>query len=309
MSFDKSITLDDFCRSLDCPRHRLPSGVEEKYGVVNTRYRSISLRDSEDYVLDILSHIASPVLRRSREENLKKWEDGWNENFMVFKDDLSEESLKPKYFHPNRFFRYDKTIIVPENNNIEYDLFAVIRYYIFQQYFYAYDSIYELGCGSCQNIFALSRLFPEKDIVGLDWTKASKDIADRIGQTINANVKGVHFDLMEPADDTRINGNSVVFSIHALEQVGMHFDKLLSFLLKKRPALVFHYEPIVEVFDRSNVYDCLALMYCEKRDYLRGYLTAIRNLAKCGKIEIIKELRPCIGGVYHDSSFIVWRPI
>lgn len=309
MKFDKKIMLDDFCRLFHCTRDSLPHGLKEKFESINTNYRSMTLSDSEEYVLEVLNHINSPTIRRNRKENLKAWQKGWSENLVAFQKNLSVESLKPKYFRPSKFFRYDKTVIIPENNHIEYDLFTVIRYYLFQQFFSGYDSIYELGCGSCQNIYLLSKLFPKKNICGLDWTIASKKIADYIGKKNNGNVKGLIFDFMKPSEQLEIGNNSIIFSIHSLEQLGLRYEELLLFLLKKKPALVLHYEPIVEVFDKSNVYDYLALMYCEKRNYLKGYLTTIHNLFKSGKIEIIKEIRPCIGGIYHDSSVIIWRPI
>jgi hypothetical protein len=56
------------------------------------------------------------------------------------------------------------------------------------------------------------------------------------------------------------------------------------------------------------VYDALALAYSEKRDYLRGYLAALREKAAAGEVEIIEENRPYIGGVYHEASIVVWRP-
>ena len=169
--------------------------------------------------------------------------------------------------------------------------------------------IVELGCGSGQNIMLLSHLYPHKKIIGLDWSKASIKIANLIGNTFNKNVNGFLFDMMNPSPEPSIENHSVIFSIHSLEQLGKNHSELLCFLLRQKPALVLHYEPILELYDEKNLYDFLAIMYSKKRDYLSGYLTALRKIAQTGEIEIITEHRPYIGGIFHEASLITWRPL
>ncbi|MBW1702361.1 MAG: class I SAM-dependent methyltransferase [Deltaproteobacteria bacterium] len=312
MVYKKKITVKSFCQLFRCSQFDLPDGFQKKLESINTNYKSATKLDGEQYVLQILKKINSPFIRRSKEENIAAWEKGWAENLAAFQNDSAEDHLKPRYFHQSRFFRYNKRIIIPENPNIEYDLFTVVRYFLFKKYFKNYNSIYELGCGSCQNILMLSGLFPEKNYVGLDWSNASKKIADVIASKKNVRVTGYVFDMLNPTNDLNdlnIDNNSLVFSIHALEQLGRNYSKLISFLINKKPALVIHYEPIVEFYDKKNVYDYLAVMYSEKRNYLSGYLETLRNFEKKGKVEIIEAYRPYIGGIYHEASLVVWRPV
>ncbi len=309
MTQKKKITVKAFCRLFRCRQSDVPNGFQERTATITTNYGTAIKTDIERYVLKILEKINSFFIRRNRKENLAAWEKGWNENLEDFQKDLSEEHLKPKYFSPGRFFRYNKTIIIPENPNLEYDLFAVVRYFLFNKYFENYDTLYELGCGSCQNILMLSGLFPDKKYVGLDWSNASRKIASLVAKKNNVNVKGYVFDMLNPTNDLKIEKGSLIYSIHALEQLGKNHGRLISFILDQKPALVIHYEPIAEFYDRRNLYDYLALMYSTKRDYLSGYLTALRELDKNGMIKIIEEYRPYIGGVYHESSLIVWKPL
>ena len=307
--FDKNIPLKKFCNLLNFPADRLPDGFLEKFNAINTNYRTMGKEDIEKYLMVVLDLINSPYIKRNRVENLKAWEHGWNENLESFKIDFSEEHLKPKYFRPCNFFRFDKTVVVPENTNIEYELFLAVRHLVFHKYFREFDSIYELGCGSCQNIFALAKLFPEKEIFGLDWTNSSKQIADILSKKLYMNIKGLHFDFMKPPKDLAIGPNSLIYSIHSLEQLGAKHESLLRFLLKQKPKLVVNYEPLVELYQQDNLYDSLAVMYSKNRNYLSNYLTELRKLAQLGKIEILEELRPFIGGIYHEASLIVWRPV
>ena len=168
---------------------------------------------------------------------------------------------------------------------------------------------YELGCGSCQNLFLLSELFPRKKLVGLDWTHASQEIARELSNH-GRQVRGLNFDMLDPRMDDSLPRGSAVLTVHALEQIGTKHEKLLSFLLNSNPSIVVHYEPIVEFYDKNNLLDYLALIYSEKRCHLTGYLTALRKLEREKKVEIIEARRSYLGGVFHESStLIAWRPV
>lgn len=284
-----------------------PDNLANQFKNINTNYQSTTKDEAEEYILDTIRQMHLPMARRNREENLLAWEKGWGENYEAFRADGSERSLKPKYFRPSKFFRFEKKIIRPENPNIEYDLLRIVRHLFFIQYFQDFDNIYEIGCGSCQNIFALGKLFPEKNIIGMDWTKASVKIAQLIHERCFKNVSGIRFDMLNPSESVEFEPNSVVFTLHAMEQIGENFEKLLSFLIRKKPSLVFHFESIVELFEKDNLYDYLATMYCNRRDYLNGYLNALKERAKNNEIRIIDIHRPMIGGIHHDASAVVWQ--
>ena len=105
-----------------------------------------------------------------------------------------------------------------------------------------------------------------------------------------------------------IEPGSAVITIHALEQLGRAYEKLLGWLLSSRPGLVINYEPVQEFYAEDNLLDYLALMYSRKRGYLTGLLTALRRLEGQGRIEILGAWRPYLGGVIHEASLIIWRP-
>jgi hypothetical protein len=97
-------------------------------------------------------------------------------------------------------------------------------------------------------------------------------------------------------------------TIHALEQLGDGHGALLDWLAASRPALVLHYEPILEFYDRANLLDYLAVWYSERRRYLTGFWTELSARRHAGRIEIVDARRPGLGGVYHEASVIAWRP-
>ncbi|MCX5667168.1 MAG: hypothetical protein NTY34_02515, partial [Candidatus Omnitrophica bacterium] len=91
-------------------------------------------------------------------------------------------------------------------------------------------------------------------------------------------------------------------------QLGSRHEKLLSFIMKAKPQIVLHYEPILEFYDQDNLLDYLAYMYSRKRNYLTGFWSALGKLEKEGRAKIMTACRPFIGGVIHEASLIVWRP-
>jgi SAM-dependent methyltransferase len=260
-------------------------------------------------MLDVLKKINSTQIARTKEENLEVFEKGWKENFEAIKrKGITSDNLKPAYFRPGKFLRFNNRLIISGNLNLEYDLFTLARRLILHKYLSSFTTVYEIGCGSCQNLFMLSELYPQKNLFGLDWSTTSVEIADYIASSLERNIKGELFDMLNPPMEKPIKRGSAIITIHSLEQIGTEHGKLLSFLLKSRPGLVVHYEPILEFYDENNLLDYLAIIYSKKRNYLDGYFTSLRNLQEQNKIKIIEARRPFLGGVIHEASLIVWRP-
>lgn len=304
------ITKADFCKRFNCDLNGLPEDLISKFCRTNTTYRYPDQKEYEEYILYVLKQVAASSVTRSREENLKRFKEGWLENLrLILNGQINLQNLKPRYFRSSDFFRYDNKLIIPENKDIEYDLFTLARYIIFSKYLCDYENIYELGCGSCHNLLMLSEMFPTKCLYGLDWVETSVKIANELSKRLNKNVEGFTFDMFNPSLDIAIKPNSAIITIHSLEQLGNRYEKLLSFILNSKPRFVLHYEPVQELYDPDCLLDYLALLYSERRNYLSGYLTALRELEEQNKIEILEAYRPYVGGVIHESSLIAWRPL
>jgi SAM-dependent methyltransferase len=306
----RTIELDDFARMFKTNHDQLPEQFLSRLDVVNRSYHEANKKEFAEYVLYILKFLNMSELVRSPEENFNAWNMGWNENLQsILQGEIDLQKLKAKYFRGSKFFRYDNKLIIPENNDIEYDLFVLSRYIIFSKYLCEYENIYEFGCGSCQNLFMLSEMFPSKNIFGLDWVEPSVKIAKKLSETLDKNIEGFIFDMLNPSPDIVLKPNSAVITIHSLEQLGEKHDKLLSYITAAKPDIVVNYEPIIEFYDEDNLLDYLALLYSKKRNYLSGYLTALRKLEKQNKIEILQAYRPYLGGIIHEASLIIWRPL
>ena len=268
-----------------------------------------SAQEREEYILEMLDVIRSPRIERSSAENHAAWERGWRQNLDEARaGGFHPDTLKPKYFRGNRFLRWQRDLIVSDNPQIEHDLFVLARRLLFGSFLPGIHTIYEIGSGSCNNLWLLSELFPDARIVGLDWVAPAVQLATELGRATGRRIEGRQFDMLNPDRDFTLEPGAAVITIHALEQLGDRHRALLDWLAASRPALVLHYEPVVEFYDRAALLDYLAVWYSERRRYLSGFWTEMSARRQANRVEILDAYRPGLGGVYHESSVIAWRP-
>jgi hypothetical protein len=307
---DAVLTPEKFAALFHCHGTDLPETALQQIKKSDTRHREPSRAEWDEYLLDYAKKLRADWIERDTEQNREAFEKGWAENLQeIRKKGVSDATLKPKYFRGSKFLRLKKSLVVSPNPQIEFDLFVAARHYLYTKYLQPFDHLYEIGCGSCHNLWMLTHLFPKKIIHGFDWVNPSAEIANLIGKSLNHPVTGSLLDMLNPPADFNLKPNSAVITIHALEQIGDRHGPLIDALLKAKPKLVLHYEPIVEFYDEHNLLDYLAIWYSQKRRYLNGLLPALQKLAEEKKIEIIDAYRPELGGVVHEASLIVWKPI
>jgi hypothetical protein len=276
---------------------------------LNLRCRPATVVERDDHVLEMLDLIRSPRIERSMDENRAAWEHGWQQNLDEARaGGFAPDTLKPKYFRGHRCLRWQRGLVVSENPQIEYDLFVLARRLLFGWYLPGIHTIYEIGSGSGNNLWLLSEMFPGARIVGLDWVDPAVKLANELGKATGRRIEGRRFNMLSAAHSVTLEPGSAVVTIHALEQLGDQHGGLLDWLAAARPAVVLHYEPIVEFYDAANLLDYLALWYSERRRYLSGFWTAIAARRDAGQLEVLAADRPGVGGVYHEASVIVWRP-
>jgi hypothetical protein len=275
----------------------------------DARCHAASRQERDQYILEILELIRSPRIDRTVDENRAAWERGWQESLEEARaSSFKPEALRPKYFRGNRFLRWQGDLVVSDNPQIEYDLFVLARRLLFGSFLPGIRTIYEIGSGSGNNLWLLSELFPDARIVGLDWVAPAVQLATELGLATGRQIAGRHFDMRSPDRTFTPEPGAAVVTVHALEQLGDEHGPLIDWLAAARPAVVLHYEPILEFYDRTNVLDYLALWYSQRRRYLSGFWTEIAARREAGRIEVLDARRPRLGGVYHEASVIVWRP-
>lgn len=263
--------------------------------------RKVSVQDRDKILLKIMKTLLDPKLIKAGKHRQDQWEKGWAEN---------KESIIPRYFGKYGVVRWKQQFLNPISSNFEYNMLATIQYWLFDKYLRSKSSIYEFGCGTGHNLLRVREVNPQASLWGLDWAHSSQEILKKISiRKSDSKLHAFNFDFFNPDTNFKLNKDSAIFTVAALEQVGENFDKFIDYLLINKPEICLHIEPIAELLDSDNLVDFLSIEYFKKRKYLNGYLSKLKDLEKIGKIKIHKAQRSFIGSLYIEGySIIVWSP-
>ncbi len=302
--------MADFAHSFGTTVEDIPNDCRESIAKTDFKYKILAGEEHDRVLLDVLKKIESDQQIIGAPERRTTWEKGWEENLQDFtKSGYDLDTLVPKFIRPNQAIRLDQNYVIPSNPNFELDYFSVFRLWLFKKYLKDFDSIYEFGCGTGFNLVVLSRLYPEKNLYGLDFVPSSVNLVNKLGEVYGWNMTGHLFDMLSPDENLEIDNNSAVFTIGAIEQLASKFEPFLRFLLKRSPKLCIHLEPTIELYDENNLTDYLAMKFHRKRGYTENYLTRLRELEAQDEIEILKVKRLFFGSLYMEGySYMLWRP-
>lgn len=303
------LAVEDFAAIFGTTNENIPQIAKEVICNSDFRYQILSGSERDNTLLRVVKTLLSDTLKQSGPHRKKDWEKGWTENFSNFIShgyDIKE--LIPKFVRKKEVVRFKGEYIMPSSPDFETNFVKILRYYLFSKYFVKTHKIFEFGCGTGLNLIAVSELFKQKELYGLDWSEASCQIINELAHKLDLNLSGIVFDMFNPNFDVEVDNKSAVFTIGAMEQLGTDFMPFTEFLLKKKPSIIINVEVNYESHDKSSLFDFLAAAYIEKRNYLRGFFAYLNELEKQGRVDIL-EIRKTIGGLYHDGyAYTVWKP-
>lgn len=234
-------------------------------------------------------------------ENTERWQKGWKENLDEFRATGKVEALNPRYLRPARFLRLESNFICPADPQFETNWYQVFRGWFARRYLAGFDAIYEFGAGSGHNVAYLAQAFPQTKIIGLDWTDASFEITQELAKKF-PNVSGGRFDFFNPCY-FEFPKNSAVLTIGALEQTGRGYWPFMEFLLRQKPAMCFHIEPIMEWYDWDNLVDHTAIEIHKARGFQQGFVREV------GESRSTLRHRTGFGSLLLEGySQLAWKP-
>lgn len=301
------ITQQDFAAIF---QDSLSTFVKEKIKKFNFLARKVSAQDRDKILLKIMKALLDPQPIKAGKHRQDQWEKGWAENLESYIKHV-EGSIIPRYFGKHDVIRWKQQFLNPISANFEYNMLAIIQYWLFDKYLRSSNSIYEFGCGTGHNLLRVREVNTSASLWGLDWVRSSQEIIQKMRlEKSDPKLFTQNFDFFNPDANFKLNKKSAIYTVAALEQIGNKFQPFICYLLENKPEICIHIEPIAELLDPNNLVDYLSIQYFKKRDYLNGYLSKLQELETKGKIKIHLAQRSFIGSLYIEGySIIVWSPI
>lgn len=303
------LSVEDFATIFGVTVADIPQKCKDVISSTDFRYQFLSGWERDNVLLRVVKTLLSDTLKKSGPHRKEDWEKGWSENFSNFVTHGHDiEELIPKFVRKKEMVRFRGDYIMPADPDFETNFVKIIRYYLFSKYFAETAKVFEFGCGTGLNLIAVSELFPQKKLYGLDWSEASCQILNELSKKCHLNLTGVLFDMFSPDYEVEVDNNSAVFTIGAMEQLGNNFMPFAEFLLRKNPSLVINIEVNYESHDKDSLFEYVAAAYIEKRNYLRGFYEFLQEQEMQGRVTIM-ETRKTFGSLFHDGySYTVWKP-
>ncbi len=305
----QTVSLDEIARVAGVDGKTNKAFIEDD-GFPRLAYRRLNEDERKSTLEKVLLELDKD-LPRSGENKSGRWDKGWGEILnRVRSGGVSEAALRPQYF-THDIIRIFGDYARVEDSSFEYDFSYVVRTLLFQRYLSDFKSIVEIGCGPGTNLVLLGQMFPGVTLVGCDWARPSQELVDIIAQNYGFRLTGKWFNMLtaEGGSDLPKGVETAFFTMHSMEQLGSNFQPFLNFILKSKPGLCLHVEPIDDLYDPGIPFDELAIRYHQKRNYLQGFLEALHKLKEKGHANIIDVRRLGFGSLFHEGySLVVWRP-
>ena len=280
----------------------------ERFTEADLSYSDLVPDEHDATVLQTLLELDRDQFARSGPERQCVWELAWGERLRAYEQEGDVHQLTPVYFTANPLLRLKGRYVRPSRPSVQSEFSALFREGLFRKHLASVDHVFEFGAGSGFNLMQLRSLFPRHRLTGLDWSEAAVELLQSLGQR-GHGIDGTRFDFFHPASELALPKDCAVLTMCALEQIGTDYQPFLDYLLVNRPALVLHMEPIFELYRSDCLLDYLAQRYHLQRNYLRGYLPALQDLVRQGRIELLQCHRVPFGNQYHDGySTVIWRP-
>ena len=305
-----TLTVKDFALLFGTEVADIQPSCRDLISIYDFRSRKLSGQEQDAVVCAVLDRLDTHGFTKSGVLAKARWEKGWEENLQEFlKNGEDIKALAPKYLRAGQPVRLFGAYVMPFDSLFEQHWREVYREWLFGKYFKDAPVVYEFGCGTGLDLAYLAQRFPQKELHGFDWVEQSRMTVDLLAKKYGFNMQGHVFDMFSPQSDVVFQKEATVFTFSALEQVGRDFEPFLEFLLRIKPRLVVNIEHISELFDAKNTFDSLALRVINERNYLRGFLTSLKERSAAGALEIQCVHRVPFGSLYVEGySYTIWRP-
>lgn len=319
------LTINQLSRCFSANVDEVTQSCQSILDFQNLSYKVCENGDRDAEIIAALKFLEQDKQKIGELKRTKTWEDGWYENLKLFEKNKDEKSLCPKFLwscdmSTQPILRLFQEFIKPDRNYFELNFVKMLQSWLFRKYFHSCDRIVEFGCGSGFNIYKLCEMFPDKTIIGCDFSWSSVELINLISKTCKFKCSGRYFNMKQPDQSFDLQEfykrtnvlryeRTGILTFGAIEQLASDFHSFIVYLLNQKPTVCVHIEPTIELYDEDSLIDCLSIKFHRQRGYTEGLLPHLQLLEKIGKIEILQTNRTYFGNSRMEGySIIAWRP-
>ena len=257
----------------------------------------------KDLLSEINDEIKTNKLTKTDDKNRRNiWNKSWSMPAKFSK------YYVPQYIKDQKYFRICGHFVYSQTPYFEAKISRQILLYIFKKYVKKKHNICEFGAGSGKNIIFLKKANLVKDLFASDWVSSAVSLIKKNCNQNFLKVKSFKFDMKKPLNNIDFVSKTLVMTHHSMEQIYDKFKNFINILIKKKPILVVHLEPIIENYDPKDPIDRTAIKYHNKRKYLKNLKTHLYNLEAKKVIKILHDQRFYFGTKFHEGySLIIWE--
>lgn len=269
--------------------------------------RKIEGAERDKLLLEIINRIDNDTQVVGSPERTKVWEKGWAESLAKFVANPCEESLIPAFIRLKQPVRRFGELWEPTDTDNELTYVRRLQEMI-ADHFRDIEHIVEFGFGTGFNLLSLAKKFPDKHIAGFDFSQSAVDLIGEINKVFGTRISPHRFDMRNPRADLKPEwmNSPAVFTFGAIEQLAGDFVPLMEYILASKPSMVIHIEPVVELYDETNLLDALAAKFHRKRGYTTGLLPWLQNDPR---VSMRHVQRGRLSSLMMDGySWICWVP-
>lgn len=220
----------------------------------------------------------------------------------------------------DRFVTEDKKIPFYSGGNLFVDEFSVVQNYYFQLILAELKllikksgHLVELGSGYGSIILKLasfSGLDKAKYTAG-ELTDTGVACMDLLSSPVRNRFKAGKCDLNDlHLGKFNIPKSAVFMTCWAAAYIKGFSRNTLNEILKHKPMVVIHIEPIYEHWSEDSLLQLLWQRYCQMNDYNQSLLTSLKEFESDGLIEIIEERKSIFGvNPLAPVSIVKWTPV
>ena len=249
---------------------KLSPFMKRKIKEANLVYRDLTEEERDEAIIKNVEFLLTEQVTFAGEHRYDQWENGWAENLTAFNNN-EPNALVPRYFGKYKVNRFNQKFIMPFDKNFELKMTSTLESWLFDRYFKHLPTVYEFGAGTGHNLLRLREVNPKAELWGLDWVESSQRLIREVAKKLGDDkIKAHRFDYFSPDINFKLDPKGGVFTALSLEQTGDRYKDFVDYILKQKPAICVHIEPISEVLDKNHLLDFLSIEYAKKRKYLNG---------------------------------------